>query len=585
MTACIASSASSLFACTIDSSYSRQVHVPGVGVVLTGDVDPLAKISIPIPAESGAHQRVLPFDLKQTNGAADAAEQVAGSSATRSFCYVKIGGEEVKRIYRVKHIKYGNACAQNEMLAAQLPRLLGLAVPDVRLVSGAPFDHKTRADYIEGSCDADFLCVASRLEPSYQDLGVFLLNKNEATKDDKTKAGAYYRIAQKDQPEYAALLAAHAQASCEQLAWQEANPALHEAFKEKPGPLEADLSRADKAKLEALRAIHLAQLEALIAMSRLLPEAFQYQIQLSYYLSRFIHNFDDYNYLLYNTGFVFDKDGEPHACFVDGGNALEQGFNREPKNAMRNESWNKRARIHDPLLPLPLAGRDFHLSPQRPTSITALGDQPRNGPFKELLREQVRNETEARSTIESQVGSNPYAPPVGLDAAMEIAYRLSILPEDAIESAVARHMLSDDPAMRARYFKQKSGYSENKESLVGAVLSRVESIVGQFTPEQLRRWCEQDPQRTTRIRYEVEQGVKEVLGIAVPTAETPPIWDRDYAKALWQDLDQGIKNQGLLEILRAGAALHAADLPQQHAQSVAVQPTGGAEQTMQPSES
>lgn len=471
-------------------------HFPSTGILFTpspqAQTDPIA-----IPHNAPPPECEVPFDLQ---GQAIAQEQSADRNATRGYITTEIEG----KLYRVKQDKYGATHVFYEWLALEFIRLTtGLPAPKVRLVKGTHtnFAHEQRRDahLLEPK---DCLCVASRMEPSFIDLGSFLVNDNSKRKGiDYVKA--------EDQARYRELLVEYQTASDEESRLRN-DSGIAKLLACKP-----PLSQEAQASLSPLHDAILRQLNAKIAMYRLLPQVFHDAIKLAYCAAQLVNNWDLFNFSLFNTGFVFDDNGQLKGPMtVDGGNCLDNGFggNRKMESL---DAAQQPAKSSDPLRPhARLCPPDLELGAV--WSAAPWTNMSRTRPYDDIIdfKSLVTTETSrADAVLAGRKWLNENQPPPGFDPMLEFAYRLSLLPNNAIEQFAERYwIIGKDPSLPLDGYDLTAANGKmNKEEFVKQMKARVQSMIGQFTEKQLQHWAELNYPRAVLARSEITRCMAELF--------------------------------------------------------------------------
>ncbi len=344
-------------------------------------------------------------------------------------------------VFRVKHIKYGNHNAMWEVLSAHLYTLTGLAAPDSRLF----IEKDPATDVTRGERAADGvpeILVASPKVTGYYDLGDFLVNSAARYFIDETR---------------------HAE-------WR----ALSDQIEEINRGADSHPLTADK-KMQRIRLME--------EIYKMLPDYFHREIEKSFAASKFIFNWDFANFDLNNIGVTFTLDRTLKvsgfkSVFVDFGNSGVIGFGGKYKEVSLDRA-NKAAKPfvsddheYDPeleisaeeraALAVPAAMATLSEKQQKSlwfkwshnissgealmettaaTGLLSISDLPRNLPFGFLLRESLERKKEV-ATSASHVYSSA-ASEFFCDSEIEVAYRLSLISDEAIAAVVDKWYLSE----------------------------------------------------------------------------------------------------------------------------------------------
>lgn len=456
-----------------------------------------------------------PADLSAVHTISQAADKSATNSWAIVYCKDDVwsaqnnGGEK----FRVKKVSYGKHFALGEMFAATLMRMTGLPAPKVCLVKNTAniFPPPEGASL---STD-DSLHVASRMIDNYWDLGDFLLDCGNTF---LTEAHTHERET------YAAMHIAYLEADRSEHDLLAANPELADKLKNKPGPRREELSNKEQFVLDSLRALKRQKLHALTTMNNLLPAEFQYATELSLVAANYLRHWDLLNQNLANMGPVLHQTIEGKwalkgNAIVDYGNALMLGFRGKTK-PQSEAIARERARSDDPCPPHnpALGPTDLQMTPVL-SSANGLSSAPRTGPYAHLkgVKSLVKAETQAHAAGVGQSENTP--PPLGLEAALEFAYRLTLWPSDAIDRLVQRYWLIG----KCTYFQEDNADYPKDAAFIEQIKAQTEATINKFTPIQIRRWAAKHPERAALARSQVTQALGELFQVmpqAQQTSET-----------------------------------------------------------------
>jgi len=331
---------------------------------------------------------------------------------------------------RVKDIAYGNAAAATEVAAAKFYALTGLDCPDSRLAWNAAdlfggFDSASRVDFQDHQHDDSRFCVvASPVLTGFRDLGLFVMDREVMVRLIEEN-----RVEEYDQ---AIALYNTAQARYDFIV----NETTIDTYE---GDRVADLQQA-----------HADQLKAMQTAYSMLPKPLRDETAKAYLASTWIGNWDFVNFGLANFGFYREEhSGRLRAATVDFGNSLQQGFGgRQKQNSWdtigKKKGLNDRARPDDPMLPVEVkqawAGTLKFSDPLHAKSVSDIGNLPRMIPIAPLIAPQIQAET-------THGIGGPLAPDTKeMVPFFEAAYRISLIPDEAIFSIAMQHWPWDDEA-------------------------------------------------------------------------------------------------------------------------------------------
>lgn len=104
-------------------------------------------------------------------------KETDGALYTRAAQYIEYNNE----LFRVKNPFYSNYVAAEEVIMGGVFSMTGLDAPRMLLCNDCDdffvFNKNTRGDFQDGKNLSSFACVASEVEPSFKDLGDFLLDE------------------------------------------------------------------------------------------------------------------------------------------------------------------------------------------------------------------------------------------------------------------------------------------------------------------------------------------------------------------------------------------------------------------------
>ncbi|WP_433766817.1 hypothetical protein [Pseudomonas putida] len=416
-----------------------------------------------------------------------------GALYTRDARFVEYEGD----VYRVKNPFYSNYVAAEEVVMGCLFRMTGLDAPAMLLCNGCEdffsFSKKTRADFKDDSNLSDFACVASRLEPSYKDLGGFLLD-----------AKVMEQLIRKSEVHASASHVAERLAGYQDVVktYQDADSRLSDIYKKYP-----DNSHRNFAKvLVEVKKENLIKFNALEALNKYLPEDLFVEQQKHFFVSRLINNWDYLNFSFCNFGY-FLPDGNDDLQFrgmtVDFGGSGTLGFGGYSKGESF-ERATKGARPENPLESTSLFERkDSTFSSDFPKSLSGISTIPRSRPLLSTIKDFIRLETE----VYEARNFNSYNK--NLEPALEVAYRLSVLPEAAIE-----RYLSESWVMGSDEFPYRDKDVQNNvdvKKIVSVIKDRKNSFIEYFSADVVSRWEERNPLQAARVRGEVEKSLESVI--------------------------------------------------------------------------
>lgn len=453
-------------------------------------------------ASSGA-EKSGPISFKE---AKSIEKESGGSLYTREARFVEYKDD----VYRVKNPFYSNYVAAEEVIMGSLFKMSGLDAPAMLLCNNCEdffsFNDKTRADFTAEAALSGFACVASRLEPSYRDLGSFLLDANVMEKligtsgFHESESSVNQRLVQ-----YEALVNTH----------QESDRRLGEIYTKYPG----NSHRVFPDVLASVKKENLIKFDALESLNKLLPPDLVEEQQKHFFASRLINNWDYLNFSFCNFGYFLpdaSDEGQFKGMTVDFGGSGTLGFGGYSKTESF-ERATQGARLENPLESTSLFERsDSTFSSDLPSSLTSISTIPRSRPLLSTVKDVIRKEAELYDVKGSALFEKNFGP------ALEVAYRMAVLPDEAVEKYLTDHWI-----MGAADFPYRDKNNENNLSVaqISKVMKdRKEAFIGHFGFESIKRWEENNPLQAVKVRNEIEKN----LGELVKGFSVSPISNRSH---------------------------------------------------------
>jgi len=254
-------------------------------------------------------------------------------------------------------------------------------------------------------------------------------------------------------------------------------------------------------------------------MLGLLPGKFHHALSYAFYLGEAAGNWDLLNHERWNTGFVVDADGSVRAVSVDWGNTgPSAGFGGRLKRDSLDLA-RMPARIEDPFARIPdelvpsgyMASflRDEDLDYETVSRTFGALGMPRASVAAVLQRDVIERERELEPSARTRHG----AP----DAALEVAWHLSLLPPGRIERVIEQIFAqgTDDQVpdpVRQLFSEEMTGFS-GAPAFATHELKRIDALIARANEGgQLKRWVQHHPVRAA----EIQQRVAVALGAATP---------------------------------------------------------------------
>lgn len=449
---------------------------------------------------NGMHKVI---DLRHIRSGTESNQGVA--SHTREAKIIDLGGAR----FRVKNIRYGNSRAAEEVAMAKFYALTGLDCPNSAVAMHGDhlfeFNRDTRRDYpLHRTQPEHFALVASPLIPGFSDLGQCLLNRDVMLPVITQQWGAG------GAENYAASLTAHAKA----VQWENDLNSRQSIDLDENHPITVLKQKARGAQLDAMCSIY-----------RQLPERLRNETMKAYCASRLIGNWDFVNYAWYNVGFhdLTKRPEEWRTATVDFGNSGTMGFGglQKPESG---RSANERARLTDPRKPCPIRVEDRQFNGAVGGSRTGIGSIPRSRPIVPLIRSLIEAETRiaACSGDASRIPTHEVG---AISAALEVAFRLTLIPDAAFHVVAARNWPDGSmPFPRG----DADSLHLSAHDLAVIMIQRRNALVKQFAPREIAEWQRRNTVKSIEALEEVSVAVATVTGIEIadhlPGVEKKPLY-------------------------------------------------------------
>ena len=445
---------------------------------------------------------------------ADCTRIGATQSQTRMAVIVTIDGVR----FRVKDIKYGNERAAQEVMAGAVMALTGLDAPTARLAANGQHLFHPSAQSREDHSDhmnrpERFVYIASPLIPGYKDLGE-LVNTPELVRPEIERFGGARAAARYDAAR------ARYQAAERREAVISAHVGERDEVQRMIGKArQMPRSAADQSELQRLesdlwkkwRQVRREKYDSSLAMFDELPEHLRYQVHMAHTAALLTHNWDEYNWGLANTGFaaVGPDSRNWRVATVDHGNSLLAGFGgRQKMNSLLRA--NTLARLDDPRPPNETRPED--LRPREVgRSATAIGSVPRSAPIAPLLRSMIRAESRIAESVPIDRRMMKYERE--LEPAIEMAYRVSMIPDEAFHSLARSAWPDDAEQFPARPYDHRHSAHDVALNLI----ARRNAIIETFPQEAIGHWKEKHRGRAEAAYQQVSAGVAAASGYYIDT--------------------------------------------------------------------
>lgn len=167
-------------------------------------------------------------------------------------------------------------------------------------------------------------------------------------------------------------------------------------------------------------------------------------------------------------------------CF--GGYSKTESFERATQGA----------RLENPLESTSLFERsDSTFSSDLPSSLTSISTLPRSRPLLSTVKDVIRKEAESYDVKGSALFEKNFGP------ALEVAYRMAVLPDEAVEKYLTDHWI-----MGAADFPYRDKNNENNLSVaqISKVMKdRKEAFIEHFGFESIKRWEENNPLQAVKV--------------------------------------------------------------------------------------
>lgn len=408
--------------------------------------------------------------------------------------------EHDNELYRVKNPYYTNYVAAEEVVMGNLFSLTGLGAPRMMLCNGCEgffdFNKATRGDFTANADLSKFACVASKVEPSFKDLGTFLLDTAvmpKLIKSEGEKSLASEAQVKKSIETYHSLVRQ----------FNESGGRLNDIYQAFPD----GAHRLKPDVLDNVKSENLIRFSALEKLNDLLPLELKSDQQQHYFASRLINNWDYLNFAFCNFGyFKTDSSTDQYkGMTVDFGGSGTLGFG----GLSKEESFERAtqgARPENPLRSTSLFDRkDSTFSSNFPPSLTGISTIPRSRPLLSTIKELVRTENDVYEAKNIHNHEKALAP------ALEVAYRMSVLPEHALQQFFAENWV-----MGSKDFPYRDKHPEHNVStsqIATIMADRKQAFIDQLGLRNIKRWEVNNPAKAAQARAQVELAINSQVGV------------------------------------------------------------------------
>ncbi len=369
-----------------------------------------------------------------------------------------------KTLFRVKDIKYGNHNAMWEVLSSHLYALTGLTAPNNRIL--------VHSDLGKRENGMPKVFVASPIISGYSDLGDFLISEN-------------------------------------------VNRFIGEETHERLNSLKAEIVKINQ-QSQVTAEDKLKRVNLFSQIYEMLPTYFHTEIEKSFAASKFIANWDFANFNLNNIGcrFTLDRDGNIigfESVFVDFGNSGAIGFKglyKEESLSHANQAAKKQSdspndfdpEIKDTQKILPQEA-SLKIDTET-TSFLSFSDLPRKFPFAPIIALATKDKSEVaqQNPYELKHNSEFYR-----NSEIEVAFRLSLISDEAIRKVTQKWFLSDDfPQIFPipEKFLDDAKYNST-EAVAQIFIDRKNALVQSIPAEIINNWVNSHRVEATTAQREV----------------------------------------------------------------------------------
>lgn len=406
--------------------------------------------------------------------------------------------EHNNELYRVKNPYYTNYVAAEEVAMGNLFSMTGLGAPKMMLCNGCEgffdFNKTTRGDFSANADLSKFACVASKVEPSFKDLGTFLLDTSlmpELIRGAGEKSLVSDSGIKKNIDSYHALVQRYKQADSH----------LENIYQRFPD----GEHRRTPGVLNEVKAQNLIKFSALEQLNDLLPSELKFDQQQHYFASRLINNWDYLNFSFCNFGY-FQPDnakGQYRGMTVDFGGSGTLGFGGLSK-AESFERATQGARPENPLKSTSLFERkDSTFSSDFPPSLTGISTIPRSRPLLSTIKDLVKTENDVYEAKNVQTHEKALGP------ALEVAYRLSILPDQAIQQFFAENWVAGSQDFP--YRDKSPEHNVSTQQITTIMVDRKNAFIDLFGQRNIQRWEANNSGSAAQARAQVERSVNSLI--------------------------------------------------------------------------
>lgn len=438
----------------------------------------IASSSSPVISQYIADQSIFPSVEQSSGGVHDFSQArinpAIGHDDTGSCPakYVTIPASNIGACvdFRLKNPGADIQLAVVEVIMGNIFALTGLSAPGMHLVNNCADLMATGSIPTD---DKNKVYIASEYQASYQDLGKFLLSKKAETIIDETDLPVlrkYVEEVKEINSQLNDIRARHGDW------WKTDDPAIVASYQS-----------ADQRRFELLE-----------ALNHLLPEKLRQEQEKHYLASVFIDNWDHLNFGMDNFGYC-ELNGQLCGMTVDFGSSGPLAFQGEAKRVGYKTAVGQRPPIFFKL-PSVFMEADAEFAGRLSPSLTGIASLPYGHQSESSVEHLVRIETD-------RADSGLRGAESMLSTALEVAYRIKMIPDSAIEQVVEQNWIEPDDTS---WSQKDGGLLTTKEEMITIMKSRKKDFVEHYGIEALERWEEKPDNKiiAAQARMEVSMALK-----------------------------------------------------------------------------
>ena len=445
------------------------------------------------------NQRIIKEPIPFKSGKLAAHETDAYVSASRQAQFIQYADET----FRVKNPIHGNYHAAEEVVMGSLFSMTGLDAPQLLLCNHCDdffiFNQETREDFSEEKNLSQFACVASKFEPSFRDLGTFLLDTKtmvDLIRKSEVSMPASDQHIEHTVNHYLQQVQCFHDTHNKLLSINESYP--RKSYRNNPEAL------------KEARKQSLIKFSSLEKMNSFLPQELRDEQIKHYFVSLLLNNWDFLNSGFCNFGYFHTEVGgiqKIKGMSVDFGSSgtLSDQFHHNKYESYEEtmDTNNHDREMSAMILNLSFLKEDATFSSHRPPSLTAISASPFSRQFLSTIKGLVKAEKDFYETKDFNNFKKELAP------ALEVAYRLLVLPDAPIEDYLRENWImgeSDFP-----YRDKDPQQNVDTAKMIQIIKDRKKAFVQYFGENVIQNWEGKNVLQAGQARKEIEGNLERLL--------------------------------------------------------------------------